>query len=72
MEEERERGCRWPELIQLSLAAMVRARLPANSAVVEDEKLTLHCQVVGTDPEIQWTIHGEWWLGRIGIATYFN
>lgn len=38
--------------------AMVRARLPSNSAVVEDEKLTLHCIVVGTDPEIKWTIHG--------------
>lgn len=38
---------------------MIRARLPANTAVIEEEKLTLHCVVVGTDPDITWTIHGE-------------
>lgn len=37
---------------------MIRARLPANTAVIEEEKLTLHCVVVGTDPDITWTIHG--------------
>lgn len=39
---------------------MIRTKLAAHTAVVEGEKLTLHCVVFGTDPEITWTIHGEW------------
>lgn len=45
--------------ILLPFLAMIRAKLPDNTAVVEGEKLTLHCIVVGTDPEITWTIHGK-------------
>jgi hypothetical protein len=31
-------------------------KLPSSSAVVEGEKLTIQCTVVGTDPKIIWRV----------------
>lgn len=36
--------------------AEIALKLPTNTAVVEGEKLTIHCLVIGTDPIIVWTV----------------
>ncbi|TMW51270.1 hypothetical protein DOY81_003656, partial [Sarcophaga bullata] len=38
----------------INVIANVVVRVPSNSGVVEGEKLTIECTVVGTDPKLSW------------------
>ncbi|XP_059618392.1 uncharacterized protein LOC132262916 isoform X2 [Phlebotomus argentipes] len=51
--------CSLPHLAQskdINVVANVYVKLPSNMAVIEGEKLQIQCIVVGTNPEINWTI----------------
>lgn len=40
----------------INVVARVVVRVPSNTGVVEGEKLTIICAVVGTDPQLSWSI----------------
>lgn len=44
---------------EINVVAEIALKLPTNTAVVEGEKLTIHCLVIGTDPIITWTVGNE-------------
>ncbi|XP_017068449.1 neuroplastin isoform X2 [Drosophila eugracilis] len=39
----------------ITVIARVMVRVPSNTAVVEGEKMSVTCTVVGTDPQLSWT-----------------
>lgn len=41
----------------INVIANILVRVPSNSGVVEGEKLTIQCTVVGTDPKLSWAFH---------------
>ncbi|XP_055916441.1 titin-like [Eupeodes corollae] len=45
------------------VAAKIVVRVPSNSGVVEGEKLSIHCVVAGTDPQLYW---------QMGNLTIYN
>uniref|UniRef100_U5EQY7 Putative basigin n=1 Tax=Corethrella appendiculata TaxID=1370023 RepID=U5EQY7_9DIPT len=47
------------ESSEIRVIANVAVKLPSNSPVVEGEKLTITCIVVGTDPELSWRVGNE-------------
>lgn len=53
--------------------AEIALKLPTNTAVVEGEKLTIHCLVIGTDPIIVWTV-GMYFVVYLwsGYEFFFN
>ncbi|KAJ6633716.1 Basigin, partial [Pseudolycoriella hygida] len=67
--------CEIPELGESKefnvVAKMYFKQIPHSTAVVEGEKLKLHCIAYGTDPEIKWVIGDEVYeesRGRIVLA----
>lgn len=40
----------------ITAVAKVAVRVPSNTGVVEGEKLSIHCTVIGTNPEITWQV----------------
>lgn len=43
----------------INVVARVVVRVPSNTGVVEGEKLTIICSVVGTNPQLSWSIVGN-------------